>query len=264
MVFIDPFSSYLLRNAGSHGPVALMYHSISQGRGVTSWEWSLSCRYFQNHLDLLQDNGWKTACIRDIVNMDLLPKKTVFITFDDGYLDNYFAYEELSKREMVATWFIVTNDIGRNASWGDDEQKKRTILDDGKILEISDAGMEIGSHTCSHKDLTLLDEAGVDSEVRASKKTLEDLLGKRVHSFAYPYGKYNERVISSVEKVGYDFATSCRTGWIMNNYDRMLIRRLAIFNTDHSSILSRKLAFGDNDVGWGAVGKYLYGRIAKK
>lgn len=264
MLLTDPVSAYLLRNAGSHGPVALMYHSVSQDKGVPSWEWSISRTYFCNHLDLLRDHGWKTACIRDMDNTGLLPEKTVFITFDDGYQDNYIAFEELAKRGMVATWFVVTNDIGKYSSWGDAQQKKRIIMDKGGILEMNMAGMEIGSHTCSHMDLTRLDDDAIYTEVYESKIALEELLGKGVRSFAYPYGRYDERVVSSVEKAGYEFATTCRSGWIRNDYNRMLLRRLAIFNTDNPSILSRKIAFADNKVGWDVVGKYFYGRIAKR
>lgn len=241
-----------------------MYHSVSQGEGVSSWEWSVSSRYFSNHLDLLLDNGWKTACIRDLVSPDDLPEKTVFITFDDGYMDNYPAYKELTSRNMVATWFVVTNDIGKVSGWGDQEQRTKVILDRDRLLEMSHAGMEIGSHTCSHADLTLLDEADIRNELCTSKTALEELLGEKVHSFAYPYGRYNQSVISAVKKAGYEFAITCRSGWVRNNYDPLQIRRVAIFNGDSSSILSRKLAFADNNAGWGQVGKYFLGRVVKR
>jgi peptidoglycan/xylan/chitin deacetylase (PgdA/CDA1 family) len=63
--------------------------------------------------------------------------------------------------------------------------------------------VEVGSHSVSHCKLTELSDSQVFSELRDSKSVLEDLLGMAVHSFAYPHGRYDARVMELVAAAGY-------------------------------------------------------------
>ena len=69
-------------------------------------------------------------------------------------------------------------------------------------------GMEIGSHTVTHPNLTRLRAADIDRELRDSRRTLEDLLGIEISSFCYPGGRFNRTVIERAALAGYRL---CRT-----------------------------------------------------
>ena len=66
------------------------------------------------------------------------------------------------------------------------------------------AGMEVGSHTCSHRVLSHLPEAGLASELRGSKSLLEKRLGAKVVSLAYPAGGVRPHVRRAVAAAGYE------------------------------------------------------------
>jgi peptidoglycan/xylan/chitin deacetylase (PgdA/CDA1 family) len=97
-----------------------------------------------------------------------------------------------------------------------------------QVIEISRNGMEIGAHTVSHPLLTYEDDTTVERELRASKQTLEQKVGKNVRSFAYPNGDCDERVRRSVEQAGYNCAFTTRPGWYNLRQDCYSIRRILL------------------------------------
>ena len=77
------------------------------------------------------------------------------------------------------------------------------------ISEMSNSGMHIGSHSCSHKNLLLLNDNDLDYEIKNSKNILEQKLGKEITSFSCPYGLYDRRIEYYVKNNGYkNFFTS--------------------------------------------------------
>ena len=262
---LDPFSSYLQRSAGQHGPVMLMYHSLVPGNGSPSWPWAISLQRFRGQLDLLAETGWATPTMAELV---AAPEKwsgrTAVITFDDGYVDNLTAWEELQKRGMRATWFMVAGSMGREPGWKSDGRPAGRLLNAAELRTMHTAGIEIGSHTASHIRLTDADDNQLHSELLDSKATLEDALGSEISSFAYPYGAWDERCVNAVREAGYRAACTTRTGWTLRDGDPYLLRRLTIFNTDTTSSFARKLYFGSHEVSWQAITRYAVRRLMGK
>ena len=102
---IDPISRYLHRSAGQHGPVMLMYHSVIHGKGTPDWPWAISMQRFRNQLDFIEEEGWATPPMAELVAApEKFTGRTAVITFDDGYVDNLAACEELQKRNLLTDW----------------------------------------------------------------------------------------------------------------------------------------------------------------
>ena len=221
----------------------------------------MSLRRFEAQLALLRDQGWHTATLDQLANEKMLSRRTVVITFDDGYADNMAAFEALVERGMCASWFIVTRDVGSDAAWGDPGLPSMTLLDRAQLREMQRAGMDIGAHTHSHPHLTALDDAALDAEVGGSRSELQDILGAEVPSFAYPYGDHAPRVVDAVRRASYSAACVTRSGWGRVEGDPLRIRRLAVFAGDNLATFARKLAFADNHAGWPVVGSYYLGRL---
>lgn len=265
MTRIDPVSRYLHQTAGQHGPVMLMYHAITPGNNRPSWPWAVSMQQFRDQIDFLVAEGYVTVTMGELVSA---PKhstgRTVVITFDDGYVDNLAACEELQKRSMRATWFIVTGSIGQTPKWPADGRPPGRLLNAAELREMQACGMEIGSHTVNHVRLTGVNDAHLEQELHGSKATLEDLLGNPVGSFAYPYGAWDARCAEAVRLAGYDAACTTRTGWALRDSNPYQLRRLTIFNSDTASTLARKLSFASNDVGWNVMARYGIQRIRNR
>jgi peptidoglycan/xylan/chitin deacetylase (PgdA/CDA1 family) len=219
----------------------------------------VSERRFVAQLDFLTAAGWHTATVEKLAAP--LPERTVLITFDDGYADNATAFEALAARGMCATWFIVSADIGRCAGWVRPGEPARPMLDAGQLWTMAAAGMEIGGHTRHHCRLTEVDAATRDAELQDCKADLEDLLGRAVDSFAYPYGLYDDQVVAATERAGFRIACTTRSGWVNPADGPLQIRRVAVFAPDTAATLARKLTFADNDASWGRVAAYYGGRL---
>ena len=123
-----------------------------------------------------------------------LPPRSVIISFDDGWSDQFtYAFPILKKYHYTATFFVFTNPIGRRGfmTWDD-------------LRTMRDAGMTIGSHSLSHPFLTKIALPNVlRNEIYDSKKVLEKNLGITVHEFAYPFGQYNAGIAALVRDAGY-------------------------------------------------------------
>ncbi|HEY9151182.1 MAG: polysaccharide deacetylase family protein [Gammaproteobacteria bacterium] len=262
---IDPLTSLLHRQAGRHGPVMLMYHSVQPGAAKPDWPWAISMRRFREQLDLLAAGGWTTTTMAELAaKPDRWPERTLVITFDDGYADNLAACEELHSRGMRATWFIVSGSIGRAPGWEADRRPHGRMLDAGELREMHAAGMEIGSHGVGHVRLTEVSDDRLLEELALSKTTLEALLGEGIDSFAYPYGAWDARCESAVRRAGYRYACTTRTGLALKDAHPLRMRRLAVFNHDDAGSLARKLSLTTNDGGWNNVFHYLRARAVAR
>ena len=97
-----------------------------------------------------------------------------------------------------------------------------------QVIEMSRNGVEFGAHTVSHPLLSYESDTTVERELRMSKQTLEEKLGKKVRAFAYPNGDWDERVRRWVKQVGYQSAFTTRPGWHHFGQDRYTSRRILL------------------------------------
>jgi peptidoglycan/xylan/chitin deacetylase (PgdA/CDA1 family) len=100
------------------------------------------------------------------------------------------------------------------------------------VKEMSAAGIEFGSHSVTHPVLSRVGPEQLAHELAASKRRIEEAIGKRVDTFAYPVGgegAYNDTVLAAVRDAGYRLAVSYRTGVATpGRWDPYAIPRLAI------------------------------------
>ena len=263
---IDPLTALLNQHAGQQGPVMLMYHSVLPGKGTPAWPWAVSMQRFRDQLDFLATAGYATPTIAELITMPdkQWPARTAVITFDDGYVDNFDAYEELLKRGMRASWFIVSGSVGQVPLWRANGRPEGRLLNVAELNEMQENGMEIGSHTVNHLRLTEVEDDRLNKELIDSKATLEDMLGKRVSSFAYPYGAWDTRCAEAVRQAGYTAACITRTGWALRDGNPYQLRRLTVFNTDTANTLARMLYFGSHNVRWRDIAGYALRRLFRK
>ncbi len=179
----------------------LMYHSIDYND--KSSKLSVSPENFAKQMEFLYKNRYNVVSLEKAVsyikNKERPPRKTVAITFDDGFQNNYqYVYPLLKRYKMPATLFVIVNRIGDPGFVTWDEVK-----------EMSDSGIvTIGSHTRTHFWLLGSDEHFLKNEVEESKKILEEKLGRKVNSFCYPMGAFDAKSKKAVEAAGYMCAVS--------------------------------------------------------
>lgn len=157
-------------------------------------------------------------------------KKCIAITFDDAYNDFYDnAFYLMEKYNYRPHLFVVSDLVGSYNKWDYDRLNvKKTLLDWGKIKELSDNGVIIDSHTMTHPSLTNITLDKAKAEITDSKKKIEDFIGRTVDGFCYPYGDYNENVKGIVMDAGYKYAVTTKKGKIYGKPDPFSLNRISI------------------------------------
>ena len=210
--------------ACGQGVPILMYHSVApQGDALTVAPAELDAQ-----LDYLQSAGFNTVTLRDVVDAQdghgKLPHRPIVLTFDDGYADAATeVLPRLLQRGQKATFFIISGFCGEDTGTRVTQWHKQ-FLTWPEVAALEQAGMEIGSHTVSHRKLSPLTRADLRAEVTQSRAALERYLGTRIEFFAYPYNDQSKWVRRAVEKAGYRGAVVGARG----NGDSFTLQRLTM------------------------------------
>ncbi len=115
-----------------------------------------------------------------------------------------------------------------------DPGREPIYLTESEIRQLNKAGMEIGSHTTSHKNLRGLSREGLEREIYGSKKTLEEITGSAITTFSYPFGKtdnYNDTIKEMVRRAGYRSAVTTISGKVNSGSDLFALPRIGVRNT---------------------------------
>ena len=177
----------------------LTYHSISNEPGPTS----IAPAIFKNQMEAIADLGVDVVSL-DVVEQWLdggveLERRTVAITFDDAFEDfKLAAFPVLKKLGFAATVFAPTSAVGGRENWDGANEIARALMSWGDISELASNGVSFGSHTRRHCDLTTIEPSDLADELGASRRELEERLGKSAPYFAPPYGRSNPKVRSAI------------------------------------------------------------------
>lgn len=172
---------------------------------------SVSPSNFDRQMQELSSLGYKTVTYADISESvskgKSLPNNSLMVTFDDGH-DNQFtqALPILEKYHFKASFGIIIGFVG---------QPRYMNWEQIKLLKAS--GHEIVSHTISHKNLSKINQTDLESELKNSKKLLDNALNQDTNVIVYPYGGYNQQVITTARNVGYQLGRTTHNGTFVNN-----------------------------------------------
>ncbi|UCZ52842.1 polysaccharide deacetylase family protein [Bacillus shivajii] len=200
----------------------LMYHDIAPKKNISTEYTQVSPERFTEQIEALIDAGFETISDEDIVKYRedssyKLPQKPLLITFDDGYRSNYeYAYPILKELGYRAT---IYPNVERN-----DSENERYLTWD-QMREMTSSGViNIQTHSYDHhhfiegydgieraiyinrKHNESIDDylTRIQFDLILAKERIEEELGPTVHSLAFPYGYYNEKLIEVAKNVGYD------------------------------------------------------------
>jgi peptidoglycan/xylan/chitin deacetylase (PgdA/CDA1 family) len=167
---------------------------------------------------------------------EMWPSRTVVVTFDDGYRDNYeHAAPILTEFGVPATFFVTTDAIGseRVMPWDEHVRGRVPWMNWNQVRELYSRGFEIGSHTLTHPDLGQLRGPRAWEEISDSKARLEGHLGAGIPFFAYPFGgeeNFCEENRELVRRAGYRCCCSAYGGFFTLGSDAFNLRRMGINN----------------------------------
>jgi peptidoglycan/xylan/chitin deacetylase (PgdA/CDA1 family) len=140
-----------------------------------------------------------------------LPRRSLVVTFDDGYKSTLRAVPILRRLGVPATVFVVTSFVGSKepmrwrgiAHWsGTPHREELVSLNWDELAALREAGWEVGSHTVTHPILPALAPLTLEMELVESRSEISERLGS-CETIAYPYGKADARVAAAARSAGY-------------------------------------------------------------
>jgi len=209
--------------------IILMYHDIQSEYGNNLF--TVSEKNFLNQITYIKDSNY------DVVPIDLNLKKkcNLTITFDDGYINNYYkALPILLKFNLSATIFLTSSKINKDPKF----------LTSKHIKEMSNLGIDFGIHGHSHQSFTELNDKELKTNILTSKTMIEEIIQKKVEILSYPNGKFDKRT----KEIMYDcniklgFCSKSSTFFYDNlNFDLYSIPRVCIWSLDNNFSFKNKL-----------------------
>jgi peptidoglycan/xylan/chitin deacetylase (PgdA/CDA1 family) len=189
-------------------PLVLCYHAASD-----SWQHQLAVppRTLERQLRSLLRRGFRPATAAQTLSGG---RRLVHVTFDDAYRSIARVLPALERLGLPATVFACA-EFAQNggpldvAELRDDVRAhpdELATMGWEELRELSERGVEIGSHTLTHAHLTRLSDEELDRELRESRERVETELGRACRFFAYPYGEHDERIRAAVRAAGYEAA----------------------------------------------------------
>lgn len=202
------------------GVPILMYHSISDEKNNDA---VVSRERFAEQMAYLFDQKFTPISMEQLYAYvskgQPLPPKPVVITFDDGYLDTYeIAMPILQRYKFKSVVFIPPTDVAQRLTWK-------------QIQEMKSSGMEIASHSLTHRDMETLSPVQQAEEIQKAQEILDRILNQNTRYFCYPYGGYNSDTIRLLKEKGYLLAVTMNPGWAKQGDDPLTLRRIWIGNS---------------------------------
>jgi peptidoglycan/xylan/chitin deacetylase (PgdA/CDA1 family) len=244
----------------------LMYHIVDRPRSEREAKYCCPPEVFEQHMGHLSASGRAVGLpelVAALQGEGDCPADAVAVTFDDGFAATFEnAMSVLERHRVPATMFLVSGRIGSHNDWMTANGfPRRDLVTRAQVLAMRDAGVTLGSHTRTHPRLTAVSAPRLADEIAGSKADLEDVLGREVGYFAYPFGLLDETARAAVERAGYRAACSTRSGFNGTQVGHFELRRIEVFGWDSVWRLRQKLKFGRNDASLTYPLQYYAGRL---
>ncbi len=216
-------------------PPVLMYHHIDDAKALIHCD-SVSVKTFELQMEFLKKNNYEVITLeklfKDIYKGINKFRKTVVITFDDGFKDNLEAVGILKKYDFPASLFLIINTISRSG-----------FLDDNDINWLKEnSTFNFGSHTLSHFHLPHLSTDEQTKELAESKRILKEKYNIDTNILAYPLGGFTLDTLALAKISGYIGACTTNRGFLeTKKVHPYALRRIKMTNRDIGFRLAMKL-----------------------
>jgi len=187
-----------------------------------------------------------------------IPPKSLVITIDDGFKENYNLLEIFKTYNAYPTIYLCSNIVNTNRKFWFEEasydlqklkkydnnerlkilkdmmgyelHKEYTLRQTLNLKELQEMmpNVDFQSHSKFHPILTTCGDKECLDEIKGSKEALEALLNKRIEHFAYPNGNYSNREIEFLKQCGYKSARTLDIGWNDINSDLFKLKAMCI------------------------------------
>ena len=223
----------------------VMYHSILKDT-ARAGDYVLSPQDLENDLDYLQQNGYQTITVADLIAYVqqgcALPAKPVMITFDDGYYNNFvYAYPLLKERGMRAVLSVIGKQTAlfsengqENAYWShvtlEQLQQMCDVMEvQNHSYDLHTYGQRRGSLRKSGEDMATYTDF-LKQDILQVQKLLTDAGIQTPTCYTYPFGALSNESEEIVKGMGFACTLGCEEGMNIITREAQSLYRLKRYN----------------------------------
>ncbi len=184
----------------------LFYHRVSD---VHPTPWTIGRTQFAEQIHWLM-NRFRIVSLADAqraIASGKIHQPMLAITFDDGYAENCdFAIPLLLRLRVPFTYFVTTQNVLEQIPFLHDLELGLSLRPNTstQIISMARAGVEIGAHTRTHRDLAQIESVdALRDEITGSRSDLQQLITEPVRYFAFPFGQH-ENLSQRAFQVAYE------------------------------------------------------------
>lgn len=236
--FLNIFFCFSRREKAS----VLMYHSV----GENNIMFNVTPEDFERQMSYLKRKKYNVIKLSELAsvmrNRAKFEKKTIVITLDDGFKNNYAnAFHVLKKYNFPATIFLATAYIGKKM--GNSFGVPLDIMSWEEAREMEESGLiDFAFHSHTHpQNMSELSFDDFRQEIEISKKLMFANLKKPLMFFAYPRGKFNQEQKEFLQQNGFDAGLEADDGLVKAGDDPFSIKRNFIYSKGGFSQFKGKL-----------------------
>lgn len=249
----------------------LMYHHVMPKTGFIT----VALENFRDQMEMIKNEGWHTLSSEEFLNFKkgvyIPPQKSLFITFDDGWLDNYiYAYPILKVLGLKATVFIVTDFIQKAPLEGNDSlsyikhgeaSQKAVAGEPGAVLNLeqlkkSSDVFDFHSHSHTHTN-RLHNDVDFRKELEESQAFFVQHFGEKSKHLCHPWGYYKPSDEQLIQEAGFELAYTVENGSNTQTDHPMYVKRFTVKDRD-AKWLKHKLNLYSNSLLSKMYGKYKH------
>ncbi|MFA5523140.1 MAG: polysaccharide deacetylase family protein [Tissierellales bacterium] len=215
----------------------LLYHHILKEEEIKEFGWEnngsvISEESFKEQMDYLYENDYFTATLDELQGfLDgtiELPKKTVVITFDDGYLSNaVYAYPIMKEYGFKGAIFMRAGmSIHPQKPFSPENTQVISLSEDHKYKDVFEYGCHTYNlHNKDENNMPLLLALSKDEVIADLKKNKEIY---NTNYIAFPYGRYNNKTLEYIKDLGYEMGFTVKSGYVSKDSSKLELQRMAI------------------------------------
>ncbi|MGI9066484.1 MAG: polysaccharide deacetylase family protein [Pyrinomonadaceae bacterium] len=259
------------RRKGRMVPPVLCYHRVLPEVAGTSDppDYSVTPQQFAAQMSLLNDEGFTSLTLDEYFEaasgLRELPSRSVLVTFDDGFADNYSVAWSIARRFGVKiNLFICTGLLAGERVPAFAENNARAQLSRKKfpehwlplsweqLREMRAGGVAIGFHSHHHRNLGRMSEPEIACDASEGISIFREHLEEAPRFFAFPfghYGSYPKAAIDILTAQGIKMFFTTELGRTPVGRGGGLFSRIVIHSEDNLSSFRRKLFGGYDWVG---------------
>jgi peptidoglycan/xylan/chitin deacetylase (PgdA/CDA1 family) len=217
-----------------------MYHNFGAPVGADPEQLFVTVETFRAHLATLREKGWRALSLDEFLATlegTPAPRKSFLITIDDGHESVLrHAAPILAEAGIPSVLFVPPAVLGGPVTWNP-AYRGEQLSPKSEIATLAGTIMEVGVHSWDHSRMFGMDPAELKLHAVTALDEVEEMMGYRPRSFAYPFGTHDVAARQALSDAGYAVSFA-----VAREHGRFAVDRIYVKGSDSPLMFRFKLS----------------------